>query len=177
MKLVSKKVNKKLDEYKIIKDLMLKEFPKNELLPMWLLFFLSKRKMVDFNAYYIKDEFVGISYSIVNCDMVFIFYLAVDDKSQSRGYGTQILNCIKEKYKDKEITLDIEKIDESSKNYEQRVRRLRFYQKNGFYNTNYYIEDDTDYLILSTNKTLDKNGFINVIKKYSFGLYVPYIKK
>ena len=121
MKLVSKKVNKKLDEYKIIKDLMLKEFPKNELLPMWLLFFLSKRKMVDFNAYYIKDEFVGISYSIVNCDMVFIFYLAVDDKSQSRGYGTQILNCIKEKYKDKEITLDIEKIDESSKNYEQRV--------------------------------------------------------
>lgn len=177
MELVIKQVNKKLDEYKVIKDLMIKVFPKNEILPMWILLLLSKRKMVDFNAYYDDEEFVGFSYSVVNCDTVFIFYLAVNDKIQSKGYGTQILECIKKKYKGKEITLNIQKIDESLENYEQRLKRLKFYQRNGFNDTKYYIDDDTDYLILSTSENFNKDGYVKTLKKYSFGFYNPRIKK
>jgi GNAT superfamily N-acetyltransferase len=171
-----KKVNKKLDEYKAIKDLMLKTFPKNEIIPMWILLLLSQRKMVDFNAYYDDNEFVGFSYSIINCNMIFIFYLAVYDKIQSNGYGTKILKYIKEKYKGKEIILNIEKIDKNSQNYEQRLKRLKFYKKNGFNETEYFIDDDIEYSILSTNKDFNKEEYTKTLKKYSFGLYNPKIK-
>ena len=62
-----------------------------------------------------NEEFVGLSYSGVNFDIVFIFYLAINGKIRSKGYGTHILDYIKEKYKGKEITLNIEKIDISFK--------------------------------------------------------------
>lgn len=52
MELYSKKVNKRLKEYKEIKKLMKRVFPKNELFPMWYLLLLSKMKMIQFYSYY-----------------------------------------------------------------------------------------------------------------------------
>lgn len=52
--------------------------------------------------------------------MVFILYLAVNDKIQSKGYGNKILNIIKENNMDKEITLNIKPLDKNADNYQQR---------------------------------------------------------
>ena len=123
-------VKKRKKEYKEIKELMIKVFPQNELFPTWLLLLFSKRKLVDFYAYYsTNQEFVGLSYVVADDKMAFILYLAVNDKLQGNGYGSQILEIIKEKYKDKEITLHMECVDKNANNYEQRVKRLHFYQK------------------------------------------------
>lgn len=177
MALLEKKVSKQIEDYETIKELMVKVFPKNEIIPMWLLLLLSKRKTVDFNAYYEEDKFVGFSYSIINLHIVFIFYLAVNDKIQSHGYGTKILNYIKKKYKDREITLNIEKVNSDAENYEQRLKRLKFYQNNGFNETGHYLDDDIEYSILSTNKNFNKEEYVKILKKYSFGFYNPKIRK
>jgi len=48
---------------------------------------------------------------------------------------------LKKVYKDKRLLLNIEKVDSSAVNYEQRFKRKRFYEKNGFKNTNFEIEN------------------------------------
>ena len=54
--------------------------------------------------------------------------------------------------------------------------RLKFYKKNGFNETEYFIDDDIEYSILSTNKDFNKEEYTKTLKKYSFGLYNPKIK-
>ena len=90
IKLKTVAVSKKLKEYKEIKSLMRRAFPQNEQIPMWLLHILAIRKSVEFSAYYDEDLFCGISYTASNEDLVFILYLAVNDKIRSKGYGSAI---------------------------------------------------------------------------------------
>ena len=85
IKLKAVAVSKKLKEYKEIKSLMCRAFPKNEQIPMWLLHILAIRKSVEFSAYYDEDLFCGISYTVRNEELVFILYLAVNDKIRSKG--------------------------------------------------------------------------------------------
>jgi len=177
MELNSKKVSKRLKEYKEIKKLMKRVFPKNELFPMWYLLLLSKMKMVQFYSYYEDNKFVGISYSLINDNMVFILYLAVNDKIQSKGYGTKILNIIKENNKGKEITLNIEPLDKNADNYQQRLRRYEFYKRNNFNNTGYYIDDTDKYLVLSTKEELNIKEYKKIFKDFSFGYYSVKLQK
>ena len=103
IKLKAVAVSKKLKEYKEIKSLMCRAFPKNEQIPMWLLHILAIRKSVEFSAYYDEDLFCGISYTVSNEELLFILYLAVNDKIRSKGYGSAILQCIKQRFSSKAI--------------------------------------------------------------------------
>ncbi|WP_213810666.1 GNAT family N-acetyltransferase [Jeotgalicoccus sp. WY2] len=70
-----------------------------------------------------------------------MFYLAIDPSQQSKGYGSMVLQHLEEIYQDKRLLLNIEKVDRAADNYEQRFKRKQFYEKNGFLNTNFEIED------------------------------------
>ena len=178
--LTQKKVTKKLDEYKEIGELMKRVFPKNELYPMWYLMLVSKFKKVDFTAYYEEDNFIGCTYIIKYKKVAYLMYIFVNDKIHSKGYGTEILKSVKKKYIDQEIVLDIEPLDEDSSNYEQREKRYRFYKKNGFKATSYFIDDEkdpTDYLILSTSGTFPKKAVEKLLRGLSYGIYKRRYKK
>ena len=56
--------------------------------------------------------------------MMYVLYLAVNDKIRSKGYGTLMLKHLNEMSGNKEITLNIESLDENADNYKQRVKRL-----------------------------------------------------
>ena len=169
IKLKAVAVSKKLKEYKEIKSLMCRAFPKNEQIPMWLLHILAIRKSVEFSAYYDEDLFCGISYAVSNGELVFILYLAVNDKIRSKGYGSAILQCIKQRFSNKAIALNIEPLDPKSDNYAQRIKRFEFYLKNGFV--------DTHYQILATTTQFPIKEYKLAIKQLSFGLYSPQIKE
>lgn len=169
IKLKAVAVSKKLKEYKGIKSLMCRAFPKNEQIPMWLLHILAIRKSVEFSAYYDEDLFCGISYTVSNEELVFILYLAVNDKIHSKGYGSAILQCIKQRFSNKAIALNIEPLDPKSDNYAQRIKRFEFYLKNGFV--------DTHYQILATTTQFPIKEYKLTIKQLSFGLYSPQIKE
>ena len=104
-------------------------------------------------------------------------YLSVNDKIPSKGYGTAIINRIKDDYKNKTIFLNVEPLDLKADNYDQRVSRINFYYKNEFKFTNHYILDNNDrYLILSFDNEIPLKDYKKVLKKLSFGLYTPKIE-
>ena len=98
-----------------------------------------------------------------------ILYLAVNDKIRSKGYGSAILQCIKQRFSNKAIALNIEPLDPKSDNYAQRIKRFEFYLKNGFV--------DTHYQILATTTQFPIKEYKLTIKQLSFGLYSPQIKE
>lgn len=113
-----------------------------------------------------------------NEEFVFILYLAVNDKIRSKGYGSAILQCIKQRFSNKAIALNIEPLDSKSDNYAQRIKRFEFYLKNGFVDTHYQINDNSDnYQILATTKQFSIKEYKLAIKQLSFGLYSPQIKE
>ncbi len=157
MELNEKKLSKKLSNYNEIELFMKRVFPKEELMPMWVIRTLTKIKKYDFNVYYDEDLFVGILFTIDSKDMLFVFYIAVNDKIQSKGYGSKLLQVLYDKYPQKHISLFIETMsDKNADNYEQRIKRLAFYEKNGFFHTGLKAGFKTPFIdILSTDKNFD----------------------
>ncbi len=157
MDLTEKKLSKSLSNYKEVCDFMKRVFPKEELMPMWLIRLLTLNKNYDFTVYYDEDLFVGILFTINSNDTLFVFYIAVNDKIHSKGYGSKLLRLLFSKYPNKSITLFIETMDDkTAKNYEQRVKRLAFYERNGFIHTGIKAGFKTPFVdILSTDKNYD----------------------
>lgn len=147
-------------------------FPKDERIPIWLLKILARKDKAKFYGIYDNEKFVGLVYNIFYKDIVFVFYLAIDKVTRGKGYGTKVLDSIKEKYKNYRIILCIEPVDENSDNYEQRVKRKNFYLKNGFEDSNYTIKErNIIYEMLYYNENVTSQEFQALMKNY-FGKVV-----
>lgn len=165
-------------DYKLYKALQQKAFPKEEQYPFWILRLMALRKGIDYLAHYDKNLFCGISYTSSTDNMMYILYLAVNDENRSKGYGTRILNKLKEIGAGREITLNVEPLDETADNYIQRVRRMEFYNRNGFHDTGYRLLDVTgEYAILSTAYEFSSKEYKKAISKIGMNLYKPKIIK
>ena len=178
MNLKSVTVSNQLKDYVEIKQLIYRAFPKNEQLPIWLLRVLALRKAIDFIAYYDNDSFCGVSYTINSKNLVFVLYLAVNDKIRSKGYGSTILQYLKQRFPNKPIALNIEPLEADSENYAQQIKRFEFYAKNGFVDTGYQITDNGEnYQILATTDDLSIADYKSAIKYLSFDFYSPQVKR
>lgn len=105
-------------------------FPAAEKMPFAMLKNACKKGKAHFFAVYDGNEFIGIVYLVEWDKTASVFYFAVEEKSRQKGYGSRILSMIKEKYDEKTVFLDIEK--PSSEENDIRLRRKRFYERNGF---------------------------------------------
>ena len=115
-----------------VKALYESAFPANERIPMKHL--LDNKIKREFWAFFDGDVLCGFSNSISHGDITNIVYFAVVPELRCRGYGSQILQAIREKHPDSRIVVDIE-VEEDSKDAEELERRNRrrdFYQRNGF---------------------------------------------
>lgn len=132
-----------------IKKLYMNSFPKDERFPFWILKHCSKEKNVVFNVILESDKLIGMEY-IINCEnYAYLMYFAVDKNQRENGYGTKILEDLKKKYET--IILSIERPNKDLNDNSE--KRKKFYLKNGFYETNKFIEDNgVQYEILCTNK-------------------------
>lgn len=103
-----------------------------------------------------EEDVLGFVYLIYYGNMIFILYLAVNTTNRSNGYGSYILKWCLNKYMDKKIYLNIEEVKKDVKDYETRLKRLKFYLKNNFFITNYISQEETEsFNILSNNKEID----------------------
>ncbi len=176
MNLTEKKLSRKLPNYKEVCAFMKRVFPKEELMPIWLIRLLTTlKKNYDFKVYYENDLFVGILFTIESVDTLFVFYIAVNDEIHSKGYGSKLLNVIFEKYPDKSVTLFIETMDDKdAENYEQRVKRLAFYERNGFFHTGIKAGFKTPFVdILSTDKGYDAIKAKKLMKSIPMKIFLP----
>lgn len=150
--LQKKRVTPTLPDYQSVVKMYHEAFPANEQLPLWYLQFLTLRRGISFSAYYDDDQIVGMIYTTKTQNTIFVLYLATNARIRSRGYGTKILQQLIRENPNQEIVLNIEPQDVSADNADQRAKRLRFYQKNGFMLTGYVIEDSNqEFDILSTS--------------------------
>ncbi len=177
-KLTIRQVSRRLPEYQAVMDLFQRAFPENEQMPMLFLRIMALRRGFKFQAYYDGDTFCGFTYTIENRDMVFVLYLAVNDRIRSRGYGTAILQALRSRSGGKAVALNVEPPDERAANREQRVRRLKFYSRNGIDETGYFLSDkDGRYMILCSENPLPMDAYRDVIGKLSFHLSLPTIAR
>ena len=137
------KITKKSKDYGAVKRIFLSSFPRNERPPHPFLYLRSKRAGNDYLAVYDGERLVGMSYVISTESLAYVFFLAIAEDSRARGFGPATLDALKSRYEDKKIILAIEEMDERADNYEERVRRLKFYEKNGFRLSEYKLREVT----------------------------------
>ena len=170
----TKKVTKELKEYNEIISIYHSSFPEDERLPVWLINLFSMRKKVYFLAFFDASKFLGFSDIFQDEEQSFVLYLATDPSLRSEGYGSKILAWIKENSPSHNIALNIETVDKKFDNYEQRLKRLHFYQKNEYFDTQLRIsEEGNSYSILANSAQFSKEKYSRLIKQFSFGLYRP----
>lgn len=108
-------------------------FPKEERIPSDKMLTLLQELNCDAWAFY-DEVFVGFAILLSDDElqMAYLSYFAIDGAYRSKGYGSMALVKLAEVYGGYQIALDMERMDENADNYNQRLRRLAFYEKNGF---------------------------------------------
>lgn len=130
---------------------------------------MSLKKAVHFDSLYDQDQFIGLTYTTVDEKAVYLFYFAIEPSKRGHGYGSRVLTLLKERYPAKQIYLDIEPVTPDADNYEQRQKRLAFYQQNGFKLTGYrLIEDGGTYDICTTGTHVNLPELKKLLRKMSF---------
>lgn len=107
-------------------------FPPDERAPFWLMRRRAKQGRGQVLAAYDAEQFVGFTYLVIYRDMVYLFYFAINDGLRGKGYGSSVLQALRQKYPAKRIFLAREQLDDQAENAEQRRTRHEFYLFNGF---------------------------------------------
>lgn len=118
-------------EWLVLRKLYKKAFPKCEQKPLLAVWFVKQCGKGD--VWIAEDErgFVGFAITMNCADMVLLDYLAIKENVRGSGIGTQVLKKLQTQYRGKRFFLEIENVYEPSEDQPQRLRRKRFYLKNG----------------------------------------------
>ena len=145
-------------------------FPIAERIPVFIMKSRAKRGKAGFYSLMENDKFVGLAYQVFYKDIVYIFFFAIEESLRGQGYGSNVLSCIKEQYPDKRIILMAEAPDEKSRNNEERIKRIRFYNSNGFNEIGYNVmEVGVIYTMLcynSNGKEVSKPEFRELMREF-----------
>lgn len=160
------------------KPLYYHAFPKEERLPWWVLRLMTIHKDVKLTSYNDGGSFIGFTHTTAAKDILFVMFFAVNEGLRGMGYGSAILAHLKMRHPDKTILLNVEPLDADATNAQERILRMEFYKKNGFYDTGYQIaEVGGIFQVLSTKSELDIPSYLKVFRKLSLGFWRPDITK
>jgi GNAT superfamily N-acetyltransferase len=152
MKLTAKPVHLFCPGFREVTQLLKSAFPKKEQTSVFLLLLGALRKNTHFTVFYDADKFVGLLYTIESDKYYFILYLAVNPEVRSKGIGGEILDYAYAQAGDKIIVLNVEPLDSTADNSEQRKRRIAFYARHGIWETGYgFTMDGVAYSVLASD--------------------------
>lgn len=163
-----------------VSNLYLTAFPEEERPPLFYFYdSLKSHKDNELLSYYDGDAFIGFTYLVIYQDIVYLFFLAVDSKQRNKGYGTKIIQYLKDRYLNKTIILCYEEVDEKYSDYQLRKRRQDFYFRNSFIDN--HMKTDEYGVIYQTayigNKPIDFTSYINMLIKGFSSRAKDYIKE
>lgn len=151
-----------------------RSFPQSEQIPLPFLHANALRRSCQFFAWFAEDDprcVRALSYSFSAPDLVYIGFLAVNESYRGFGYGSQILQAFRRVYSDRVQVLEIEPVEEGHDNYEQRVKRLAFYEKNGFTPTQLVShQGQNSFTVLSRNGTVTSKQLQKVFHTFGLGI-------
>ena len=177
MKLLTQIVSENHKDINMISSLYESAFPDDEKAPFDTLLQRTKKGNVEFVGYYDHETFIGFTYLIHDNNLHYIFYFAILDEYRNKGYGTKILNMLKEKYKNETIFFEIEVLDCNADNYEERKRRKDFYLRNGFQESGYGYYFYVDYEVMIYGNHIEPKRWHNIFYEFSDGYVDVEFKK
>ena len=127
--------------YMEVIDLYKKAFPGAQRIPTWILRYKLRKGKAGFSIIYSNDTWIGLIYFNEYKDIVFIQFLAISESYRSGGYGSKVMDLMKDTHSEKRIILNIEVLDKLAENYQQRIKRKAFYEKNGFSSAGYIVQE------------------------------------
>lgn len=149
-------------------------FPSDEYLAPSKLIEMSKEDGFDFLALYDGDLFVGFIAVQQYKQLSYLFFLAIDSSLRSGGYGSKAIKTLLELYPGKQQVVDMEMIDESAGNYDQRLKRRSFYLRNGYLPTGHFLSYlGVDYEVLCMNNDFDFQTFREMMSMMKIEGFVP----
>jgi len=115
-------------------------FPSCEKKPFSMIRTMCKKGKSD--VWYCTDDgkFAGLVITINGPDKILLDYLAVAKNRRGQGIGSKMLKKMREQYSGKGVFLEIEIVDETAENYEERKRRKQFYLSNNMTPMNVFVE-------------------------------------
>lgn len=148
------------------KKLNTEAFPKQERVPVKNFLKMAEEGLIELIAVYDGEIFVGFCSVMADAPTAYLCYFAVENSLRRRGYGGRILNLLREKYAGCQVVLDLELVDSSAPNNEQRITRRNFYLRNGFYPTGYGMAYfGMEFELLCGSPNFDMEDFMRVIDK------------
>lgn len=175
---LDKKPLSKVPDVAALRRLYHTAFPKEEQMPWWVLRLVSLRRDMGVEGFYEGNLLRGFTYSVATEDVLFLLFFAVSDECRGQGWGSTILTQLKEEYPGRTIVLNVELLDPKAENYDQRLRRMRFYKKNGFFDTGFDIDEvGGTFRVLATREQLDVHAYLRAFAKLSYGFWKPYIRE
>ena len=146
-----KEIRPELPEYREIERIYKSSFPEDQRLPFEEFQKLLVGADTSFLAFYDEDKLAGFTHLFHFEDYTIISYLAVNPAVRSKGLGSRILQELRDYLPGRTMIAEVEGPDQAAANQEQRLRRLHFYDKNGFTPTGYHIDyGDMTFLIYWT---------------------------
>lgn len=132
--------------------------------------------------YYVLEEegkILGLSFCLIYDKVIYMLYLAIGEEYRGKGLGSRTIDLLKKEFEKRPILLDMESIrEEGAKDMDERIRRRAFYERLGFIDTGYYLQDDGGmYDLFSTNGILYRDEFMDAMEKCDFMKYHPKIHK
>lgn len=122
-------------ELRRMKRIYLEAFPKVERKPFRMMKKKARQGSMEMLAIVEDGQMTGLAITVLYKDLVLLDYFAISRDSRGCGYGSCALALLKERYKDRRLVLEIELPDGNSGRLEERIRRKRFYLKNGMQET------------------------------------------
>lgn len=167
-------------DFEIIYNDMLNQFPKCELKTFDFFLKLFNSSNYKCELFKINNQNIGyVSYYL--SDFIWVDYLAVFKNFQSKGFGTQILNCLFNKYKNLNgAYFEVELENEKDLNTQ---KRMQFYKKKikcVETNTKYFLPNNFELFEMKllykplNLKSLDNEIILNNIKE-TFSVLYSYI--
>lgn len=163
---------------KQVRQLFISAFPREERPPMWMLIRRCRQGKAQFCAVLDGDRFVGLIYVIGNDRVKTLMFLAIAEDARDGGYGSEILRCVHQKYKNTKMFLNIEPLDKDAPNYDQRCRRKEFYNRNGMDLLDYQVrEAGVTYEMLTYGEYVTKQEYEEVMTEMYGSLLYKIIKR
>lgn len=132
MKLKTTTFEKDTKTAKIVREIYESNFPDYERTP-WGDLFVGKFVKTTKVAYLLDSKVVGMCIYYKENDLIYLIWLVVDKALQGQGIGSKILQTLHQENKNCGIALNIENPNDAKcKDKDVRVRREKFYVKNGF---------------------------------------------
>lgn len=132
--------------YSKVIDLYEDAFTEVQRVPSWILRYKLRKGKAGFNVVYAHDTWIGFIYSTEYEDIVFVQFFAISESCRSGGYGSKTMDSMRDMHSGKRIVLNIEEVDEQAENYQQRIKRKAFYEKNGFSSSGYIVKEPAERL-------------------------------